>query len=56
MVEELFDGPEAPGAGDPGAQRAVGRVLGIRETRVGRAWAEVRAEWRALEGTARFWK
>jgi inorganic triphosphatase YgiF len=56
MAEALFVGAEAPGAGDPDAQRAAGRVLGARAERAETQWHEARALWRALAEAGPFWR
>ena len=47
--------PGAPGAGDPNAQRALGRVLGSRAVRADAAWHDARALWHDLSATKPCW-
>jgi len=56
VAEALFAGPDAPGAGDAEAQRAIGRIIGARQARAEQAWTQARSEWRALRETPRFWE
>jgi triphosphatase len=55
-VKALFSGAEAKTAGDAGAQRAIGWVLGSSQARAEIGWAGVQALWRKLEETRPFWK
>ena len=48
-------GPDAPGAGDPDAQRAVGWILGTRTERANQHWLEARSLWEALKETRACW-
>jgi len=56
MAEALFTGPEAPGAADPAAQRAAGRVIGARLARAELFWERARALWSGLAETKPFWR
>lgn len=56
MAHTLFDGPDALGATDPLAQRAVGHVLGARTVHADMEWADARALWHALRDAPRPWK
>ncbi|GLS40905.1 inorganic triphosphatase [Mesorhizobium tianshanense] len=55
-VKAMLTGAEAPGAGDPAAQRATGWVIGASQTRAEHGWAGAKALWRDLEETRPFWK
>ena len=55
MAETLFLAPGAPGAGDPNAQRALGRLLGSRTARADAAWHDARARWQDLSATKPCW-
>jgi triphosphatase len=56
MAAELLSGPEAPGAGDAAAQRAVGWLLGGLAVTAAGDRPRLEKAWRKLEGTARFWE
>ncbi len=56
VAEAIFAGPEAPGAGDPEVQRAIGVILGASRARADGAWASAQSEWRALRRAPRFWR
>lgn len=56
MAEALFLAPQAPGAGDPAAQRAVGRILGAAQAHAAGTWGQARALWADLAGMARPWR
>ena len=56
MVRAMLTGAEAPGVGDPAAQRAVGWVIGASQARAEFGWAGVKALWRSLEETRPVWK
>ena len=56
MVRAMLTGAEAPGVGDPAAQRAVGWVIGASQARAEFGWAGVKALWRSLEETRPGWK
>jgi triphosphatase len=55
-AQTVLDGPDAPGAADPAAQRAVGLALGRWQARAEADWARAREHWRALEAERRFWR
>lgn len=55
MLEALFDGPNAPGAGDPAAQRCIGWLVGTRTERAAHHWHDAKALWRDLERTGPCW-
>lgn len=55
MAQTLLTGPQAPGADDPQAQRAVGWVLGARTVRAESAWSHARALWHDLRAAPRPW-
>ena len=55
-VRAMLSGAEAPGAGDPNAQRAIGWVIGASQARAEFGWAGAKALWRNLEETRAFWK
>lgn len=56
VTESLFAGPDAPAAGDPAAERAVGLVIGARRERAEQHWTSARESWQALKNTRKFWK
>lgn len=56
MVQELLTGPDAPGANDAHAQRAVGLVLGRADALAETAWADARALWDDLRAVKAFWR
>ena len=56
MVEALLAGPDAPAAGDPGAQRAAGRVIGSTSAEASHLWPRAVADWRALTKFGPFWQ
>ncbi|MFV0474511.1 MAG: CHAD domain-containing protein [Pikeienuella sp.] len=55
MVAALFDGPDAPAAADPAAQRAIGRVIGASGARAEAAWPSTARLWSDLAASPRFW-
>jgi inorganic triphosphatase YgiF len=55
-VRAMLTGAEAPGAGDPAAQRAVGWVIGASQARAELRWAGAKTLWRHLEETRLVWK
>jgi len=55
MAQTLLAGPQAPGADDPQAQRAVGWILGARTVRADAAWHRARALWSDLRAAPRPW-
>jgi CHAD domain-containing protein len=56
MVEAMLGGRDAPGAGDPGAQRAAGRLIGATGAEAAHLWPRAVADWRALAELGRFWR
>ena len=56
MAEAYLTDPGAPGADDPAAQRAAGRLIGAALTEADRLWPEVIADWKALKKTGPFWR
>ncbi|PRY26024.1 inorganic triphosphatase YgiF [Aliiruegeria haliotis] len=56
MAEDLLCQPDSPGARNPSAQRAVGRVLGSRGSRAEADWHRARALWEGVRKTGPFWK
>ena len=55
-VRAMLTGAEAPGVGDPAAQRAMGWVIGASQARAEFGWAGAKALWRSLEETRLVWK
>ncbi|MCA8878810.1 MAG: CHAD domain-containing protein [Rhodobacteraceae bacterium] len=55
MAAHLLTGLDAPGAGDPDAQRAVGWLLGTRTERADHHWLDAKALWDALRSTKPCW-
>lgn len=55
-AETALTGENAPAADDAAAQRAVGRVLGVRQRDSEIAWREAVADWKDLKGAKRFWE
>ena len=55
-VRAMLTGAEAPGAGDPAAQRAIGWVIGASQARAEFGWAGAKALWGSLDETRPFWK
>ncbi|MEM1129309.1 MAG: CYTH and CHAD domain-containing protein [Pseudomonadota bacterium] len=55
MAEELLTVPNAPGADEPAAQRAVGWILGSRGTMAEYSWHEAKSLWHGLKDTRQFW-
>ena len=55
-VRAMLTGAEAPGAGDPAAQRAIGWVIGASQARAEFGWAGAKALWGNLDETRPFWK
>ena len=55
IVKAHFSDSKAP-SNDPGAQRAIGWVIGASQARAEFAWAHARASWRKLERADPFWK
>ena len=56
MVEGLLGGRGAPGAGDPDAQRAAGRVIGATGAQAAQLWPRAVGDWRALAKLGPFWR
>ena len=56
MAEMMLTAPDAPGADDPAAQRAAGRLIGYLEAEADRLWPEAVAGWEALSASPRPWK
>ncbi|MDF2234042.1 CHAD domain-containing protein [Albimonas sp. CAU 1670] len=56
MAEARLEGPGAPCADDPAAQRAVGRLLGRLEMQAEADWSKALVRWQALEALKPFWK
>ena len=56
MVRAMLTGAEAPAAGDPAAQRAIGWVIGASQARAEFGWAGAKALWGSLSETRPFWK
>ncbi|UVC18282.1 CYTH and CHAD domain-containing protein [Mesorhizobium onobrychidis] len=55
-VRAMLTGAEAPGAGDPAAQRAIGWVIGASQARAEFGWAGAKTLWGSLDETRPFWK
>jgi triphosphatase len=55
MAAELLTGAEAPGAGDPDAQRAAGWVLGSLAVKTGDDRPRLFKAWRKLAKADPFW-
>ncbi|SJM32378.1 CHAD domain-containing protein [Mesorhizobium delmotii] len=55
-VRTMLSAAEAPGAGGPDTQRAVGWVIGASQARAEFGWVGAKALWRKLEETRAFWK
>ena len=56
MIEATLGGQEAPGAGDPDAQRAAGRVIGAALAEAAHLLPRAVEDWRALAGYGPFWR
>jgi CHAD domain-containing protein len=56
LVKAMFSGEDAPRADGPGAERAVGWVLGASQARAEHGWAGAKSLWKDLEETRVFWK
>jgi triphosphatase len=56
MVGSLLCGRDAPGAGDPEAQRAAGRVIGATSAEAAHLWPRAVTDWRALADLGPFWR
>ena len=55
-VRTMFAGDDAPLAGDTGAQRAIGWLIGAAQARAEHGWTGAKALWKELEDTRPFWK
>ncbi len=55
-MRHLFAGPDAYGAADPAAQRAVGWVIGAGEARAEVSWSHAQDLWRDLDDQRPFWR
>ncbi|GLS29264.1 Inorganic triphosphatase YgiF, contains CYTH and CHAD domains [Mesorhizobium albiziae] len=55
-VRAMLSGTDAPGTGDPVAQRAIGWVIGASQARAEFGWTGAKTLWRNLEETRPFWK
>ena len=55
-VKAMLTGAEVRGTADPGAQRAIGWVIGASQARAEFGWAGAKALWRDLKQTRLFWK
>jgi triphosphatase len=55
-VRAMLAGGEVPGTGDPGAQRAIGWVIGASQARAEFGWTGAKALWRNLAEARPFWK
>ncbi len=56
MAELLLLAPDAPGADNPAAQRAAGRLIGMAESEADRLWPQTVRDWQALAETGPFWR
>jgi CHAD domain-containing protein len=56
MFRHVLTAPDAPGAGDPLAQRAAGYLLGRRDAEAEHVWGRAQAHWRDLADAERFWR
>ncbi len=56
MVEALLRGPKAPGARDPDAQRAAGRLIGATLAEAAHLWPRAIKDWQALAKQGPFWR
>jgi CHAD domain-containing protein len=54
-VKAMFTRMEVRCAGDPGAQRAIGWVVGASQARADYGWAGAKGLWRKLKDTGLFW-
>ncbi|MEO1721473.1 MAG: CYTH and CHAD domain-containing protein [Pseudomonadota bacterium] len=55
MAEALFLAANAPGANEPAAARAAGRLIGAANADAARDWAEARSRWAAFAAVPRPW-
>ncbi|MEO1491918.1 MAG: CHAD domain-containing protein [Pseudomonadota bacterium] len=56
MAEALLMAPDAPGAGDPAAQRAAGLMIGQLMARSDHLWPQAQTDWRDLAALGPFWR
>lgn len=56
MAESYLMAPDGPGAGDPIAQRAAGRLIGGAEAAADRLWPAAITDWQALAKSGPFWR
>ncbi len=56
MVELLLMAKNAPGAGDPLAQRAAGRVIGQLLAKSDHLWPQAQTDWHDLAALGSFWR
>lgn len=56
MAEAYLLAPESPGADDPLAQRAAGRLLGAAQAESDRLWPKAVSDWHALAQHGPFWR
>ena len=56
MAEIYLLAADAPGASDPGVQRATGRLIGAAEADADRLWPTTITDWHALAKTRPFWR
>lgn len=56
MAEGHLMAPDGPGAGDPLAQRAAGRLIGAAQAQADRLWPAAVADWKALARSGPFWR
>lgn len=55
-MKATFTGTNAPDAGDPSIQRAIGWMIGASQARAEFGWTGAKALWRDLEHVRPFWK
>lgn len=56
MAEVYLLSPDSPGADDPLAQRAAGRLLGAAQAESDLLWPKAISDWRALAKAGPFWR
>jgi len=56
VAEAMFAGPDAPCPDDPQAQRAAGRLLGVRAERARAERAMAEDGWASLRAQGPFWR
>lgn len=56
MAEDILTAPNAPGADDPQAARAAGRLIGHLLAEADHKWPDAIAGWRRLSAFGPFWK